>query len=79
MVLLWRWWLGLRVVVLGLSKGRGFAASFFSTTPKPPLRGLWSLRSYALTAKIKAMTVHFPLGIWLAEGKWFYLGGGGWD
>ncbi len=36
---LWRWWLELRVVVLGISKGRGFAASFSSTTPKPPLKG----------------------------------------
>ena len=25
------------------------------------------------------MTVNVPLGIWLAGGKWFYLGGGGWN
>ena len=39
-VLPWRWWQELRVVVLGFPKGRGFvAASFFSTTPRPPLKG----------------------------------------
>ncbi len=25
------------------------------------------------------MAVDVPLGIWLAEGKWFYLGCGGWN
>ena len=39
MVLPWRWWLGLREVVLGFSKGRGFAASFSFTTPRPPFKG----------------------------------------
>ena len=32
-------WLEWRVVVLGFSKCRGFAASFFSTTPRPLLKG----------------------------------------
>ena len=32
-------WLEWRVVVLGFSKCRGFAASFFSTTPRPPFKG----------------------------------------
>ena len=40
MVLVWRWWLEWREVVLEFSKGRGFiAASFSFTTPKPPFKG----------------------------------------
>ena len=25
------------------------------------------------------MALHFSFGVWLVGGKWFYLGGGGWN
>ena len=57
MVLPWRWWLGLRVVVLGFSKGRGFAASFFSTTPRPPFKG--ALVAALLCTRCKNQSIGF--------------------
>ena len=58
-VLPWRWWLELRVVVLGFSKGRGFAASFFSTTPRPPLKGALVALLRRGVVKIEPMALLF--------------------
>ena len=57
-VLPWRRWWELRVVVFGFPKGRGFvAASFFSTTPKPPFKG--ALVAALLCARCKNQSWRF--------------------